>query len=428
MMQISWSTQNFHRLWHAALMAAIVLTSGCNPPPENETATSGILVPAAAGSAEPHLSKGPNGVLVLSWLEPTADGVALRYSMLGEDRWAAPRTVAQSDSWFVNWADFPSVTPITDELWAAHWLARRPGGSYAYDVAIAVSTDAGATWGKRLTPHSDGTSTEHGFVTLFPWQSGIGAVWLDGRNMAQNGNSGAHGDDSSGNDGMTLRSAVIEPSQSVTNDQVVDGLVCDCCQTDVAIADSGPIAVYRNRTSEEVRDIYVSRAIEGRWQADKPIANDGWVIAGCPVNGPAIAADGPLVAVAWFTAANGTARVRFARSADSGQTFQDPIEIDLEQPVGRVDVEIMPNGTAAISWLSTSTDRQGELSVRLVSTAGDLGPVHTIAQLQTARLSGFPQMVRDGNDLVFAWTDLSADETAVKSARVAIAALGATVQ
>ena len=86
----------------------------------------------------------------------------------------------------MNLADFPSVVPITDELWAAHWLVKRPGGIYSYDIAIAVSTDSGQSWGKPFTPHALGTRTEHGFVSLFPWRQAIGALWLDGRRRSGN--------------------------------------------------------------------------------------------------------------------------------------------------------------------------------------------------------------------------------------------------
>ena len=98
---------------------------------------------AGAGSAEPRLSKGPRGTIVLSWQEPQGDLTQLRYSRLGNTGWSEPQIVAQGDSWFVNWADFPSVIPVSENLWAAHWLSKRPGGIYAYDVALALSADGG---------------------------------------------------------------------------------------------------------------------------------------------------------------------------------------------------------------------------------------------------------------------------------------------
>jgi len=195
-----------------------------------------IPSPAGPGSAEPHLAQGPGGTVVLSWLErESKDGpVALRYSSLTDGQWQTGTTITQGEHWFVNWADFPSVSPITSDLWAAHWLEKKPGGTYAYDVAISLSQDAGKSWSEPMTPHTDNTNTEHGFVSLFPWQDSVGALWLDGRDMESGG--------------MTLRAAVISPGLTITSDYLVDDLVCDCCQTDVALGPTGPIAVYRNRT------------------------------------------------------------------------------------------------------------------------------------------------------------------------------------
>ena len=40
---------------------------------------------------------------------------------------------------------------------------------------------------------------------------------------------------------------------------VLDARACDCCQTDAAMTSAGPVVVYRNRTEEEIRDIYIAR-------------------------------------------------------------------------------------------------------------------------------------------------------------------------
>src|SRR5690606_3962268 len=155
---------------------------------------------SAPGSRSPHLAAGPDGTLVMSWVEPDGDGHRLSYSSLGPDGWNAPRSAARGSGWFVNWADVPSVVPVSGPLWAAHWLEQQPAGGYAYDVAFSVSTDGGNTWSEGVVPHDDGTPTEHGFVTLFPQDDGVGLLWLDGRNMAQHSSGDAM-------HGMTLRSA-----------------------------------------------------------------------------------------------------------------------------------------------------------------------------------------------------------------------------
>jgi hypothetical protein len=263
-----------------------------------------------------------------------------------------------------------------------------------------------------MTPHDDGTATEHGFVSLFPWQGAIGAVWLDGRNMVGEG----HGEHNAG--GMTLRSAVIGADGGIISSQLIDELVCDCCQTDVALGQHGPVAVYRNRSESEIRDIHVVRAIEGQWQTDTPVADDGWTINACPVNGPAIASNNGKVAVAWFTAANDDSKLLMAWSNDDGRTFAAPIEVDIDRPVGRADIDLLDDGSAVVSWLRNAADNRGEICLRRVSVSGEPGPVQVVASTGASRASGFPQMMRDDAGLVIAWTDVSSDTTQVLTARI----------
>jgi hypothetical protein len=282
---------------------------------------------------------------------------------------------------------------------------------------MSISQDSGATWSEPFVPHQDGTPTEHGFVSLFPWQGDVGALWLDGRKTQAEGDEHAHGG------GMTLRAAAIDSHLAPLNKTEVDGLVCDCCQTDVAIAASGPVAVYRNRTDEEIRDIYVTRALDGDWTEGVPVADDGWEISGCPVNGPAIAANGEYLGVAWFTAANGETKVRFARSLDSGATFGEPIDIATDRPIGRVATVLLADGSALVSWLRSAEGTAGEVCVRSVSPTGVMGPVRVIATTAAGRMSGFPQMVSTADDVVFAWTDVSDAGTRLISAVVGLKGL-----
>lgn len=399
------------RLLSSGLLLSVLLAA-CNGTPSSQ-ALSVQRLPDIAGAAStvPHLARAADGRVVMSWMEPDGDSMALRAATLRDGTWQAPVTVATGDNWFINWADFPSVQPIDATLWAAHWLVKTPGTAYSYDVTIAISSDAGKSWSAPVTPHDDGTASEHGFVSLFPWQGAIGALWLDGRNTTGEGHGDARG-------GMTLRSAVIGRDGAVSNPQLIDELVCDCCQTDVAVGPNGPIAVYRNRSEDEIRDIHVVEAVNGEWQSNRPVADDGWQIAACPVNGPAIVSNGTTVAVAWFTAANDDSQLRMAWSSDHGETFETPVDIDIDRPVGRVDIEMLDDGSAVVSWLRTGEGNRGEICVRRVAPSGQLGPVQVVVNTGASRASGFPQILRDGTNLIIAWTDVAEETTQVLTARV----------
>ncbi|HEX8690944.1 MAG TPA: sialidase family protein [Longimicrobium sp.] len=359
-----------------------------------------IASPAAAGSAEPNLTTGADGRAYLSWIEPGPDSThALRYSVLEGGRWSAPRTIAAGGGWFVNWADFPSLAVLPGGRMAAHWLQKSGADKYAYDVRIAWSADGGATWSPGVVPHRDGVPAEHGFASL--WAAGgdsLGAVWLDGRRYARGPGGGEPTEE------MMLVSTTLAADGSLGAERPVDERICDCCQTGLAMTSAGPIVVYRDRSADEVRDIYAVRRVNGAWTAPKPVHADGWVMPACPVNGPAVSADGERVAVAWFTGADSTARVRVAFSDDAGATFGAPVQVDGGQPLGRVDVELLETG-ALVSWMEATGEKAAEVRVRHVAADGRMGAPRVVASSSAERASGFPRMTRVGRQVVFAWTE-----------------------
>lgn len=391
-------TINF--LIKAALVYSLVSCSGESVP---EYSVYDIPSPAAHAATSPRLSAGPGDELILSWLQPVNDHVALRYARFSNGAWGKATTVTEADNLFVNWADLPSVVPLGSGHLAAHWLQASGNRSHAYDIALAESYDGGRSWSAARSPHDDGTDTEHGFVSIYPDGGVAGLLWLDGRKMVNEVT------DDPVASGMTLRS----------DTQLVDELVCECCQTDVAIAASGPIAVYRDRSVDEIRDIYVARSIDGQWQAGMPVASDNWRIDGCPVNGPSIAANGKQVAVAWFTAVV-EPRVQLAVSADSGASFSAPIEVVRGATLGRVAVELLQDDAVAVSWLAPAAHGLYAVQARRLSADAPPGPVRLIA---FARALSVPQMSRQGAQLIFAWTESADDSSRIATGAVDIAAL-----
>lgn len=342
----------------------------------------------------------------------------MRLSRWSEGTWSAPRTVVSRPDLFVNWADFPSVVPITDELWAAHWLARSGDATYAYDVMLSVSRDGGESWSSPFSAHADGTPTEHGFVTLFPWRDAIGVVWLDGRNMV-----GDHGEDGGHDGGMTLRSALVSAEGEILERQLVDDLVCDCCQTDAVVTGAGPVVAYRDRTVAEIRDIQVRRAGEAGWEEPVTVNADGWEIAACPVNGPALSTNGRQIDAVWYTAAGGP-EVRFARSYDDGASFTSPVTVDVTSddvgaPWGRVDVVTLDDGSSVVSHVAHAGPAEGRVSLSWVSPAGESSSTGIVLpNAEPARQVGFPQLARDGSDLIVAWTAAEGDGHRVRTVRL----------
>src|SRR5262249_46893457 len=210
---------------------------------------------------------------------------------------------------------------LDDGTLAAHWMQSNSPDPEAYDLRIAWSKDGGATWSPAVSPHHDGTKTQHGFASLFQAPgAGLGLVWLDGRATDPDAPN------ATGN--MSLRSATFSREGKQLRDAALDTRVCDCCETSIAATSEGPIVAYRNRSAKEIRDIYVSRLSGGRWTTPVAVHNDNWEIDACPVNGPAISARARDVVVAWFAAPKEDGHAFVAFSKDGGRTFGAPQRID----------------------------------------------------------------------------------------------------
>jgi hypothetical protein len=372
--------------------------------------------PSLSGG-QPYLAVGQDGTLYSSWLEYLNDSmVELDYAFLEAGKWSLPQRIAQGENWFVNWADFPSLA-VNENWMAAHWLQYRGTGVYQYDVQMALKKMGTEAWTHPITLHSDNVAAEHGFASMTSIdRDHILAVWLDGRNTISVGTD--HDEHSHGQGAMTLRSALVDQNGHLTQELEIDNRVCDCCQTDVAVTRSGAVVVYRNRTELEIRDIYIVRNVEGSWQEPHPVYVDGWKIGGCPVNGPAIAVSDDLVAVAWFTIAKDSARVKLCFSQDGGDHFGAPLVISDADPLGRVDVAFMDQEHVLITWVENRNRDEADILGCIVTKDSTIGKPFKLIGTSPARKSGFPKLAVANGQVYLSWTEVSDGGSRVQSAEL----------
>ncbi len=399
-------------LWNALALSALILCSAAGPPGNEPRRTERAIgwsapgpmtSPARPGSREPNLAAIPDGRVVMSWLEPAGTGaLALRCATYDGRHWSQPFTIAAGDSFFANWADFPSIRPLGGNRLAAHWLWKSGAGPYAYNVRVSQSEDGGRTWSPPITPHRDGTATEHGFVSLVADTGNALAVWLDGRKTE------GHDENAPGPaPDMTLRAASVTRDGQLHDEAELDGRTCECCPTAAVATDRGILVAYRDRSPDEVRDIYVTRREEGHWSEPQAVHADGWHIEGCPVNGPALDAQGSHVAIAWYTAPADSPRVYVAFSEDAGASFGSPIRIDDGNPMGRADLALLQDGSALATWLEAS-GHGALIRARRIPIHGSPEPAFTVTLTSAARASGCPRVVAHGLGAPFAWTEAGA--------------------
>ncbi len=298
---------------------------------------------------------------------------------------------------FANWADFPSIVVDAQGHLLVHFLRRAAPGKYSYHAWVTTSTDQGASWSAPQRLHRDTSATEHGFAALVPQGDGSTyAAWLDGR--ATGGEAGA----------MSLGFGIVDAALKMQPDTMLDTRTCDCCQVAGARTSGGAIFAYRDRTADEVRDIAVVRYDAGRWIAPAIVHDDGWVTKACPVNGPALSAHERRVALAWFTKARDTAKVQLAFSDDDGASWRTPVRVDDGAPIGRVDVELLADSSALVTWMEQTKKGAADIRARRIWRDGRASPAAVVMQSSEARQAGFPRIAAlSGSEVAVAWRELS---------------------
>ena len=380
------------------------------------------VLPVSQSAAQPNLSANADGGLLLSWIERDAGtGHHLQMAEYKAGKWSAARSIAKGNDWFVNWADFPSTTALPDGTLWAHYLVKRSAGTYAYDVMLKQSKDGGKSWSTPVIAHNDGSESEHGFVSLWPWSaSELAVAWLDGRDTAGAASHDHNAHDAKGRvgKGMTLRAAVFGKSGKKVQEWQLDKLTCDCCQTDAALSDKGPIVIYRDRDANEIRDIYTTRYTGKAWSAGRAVARDNWTMPACPVNGPAISANGSHVWAAWYTGADNKPSVRLALSNNSGDSFQTVKTIRQGDHIqGRVDVAADAQG-AWLLWAEESAVQTLWLQ-RFDTALNAVGKSIKLAQLQgRGRATGFAKIQKTRDGLHIVWVDVINGKPQLRGARV----------
>jgi len=398
------------------LLVTISLMFGCKEAAKPTAAEVEVTVveeltsPAKESSALPHLMSNKD-VALLSWVETSGDTMAtMKYSELVDGKWQSSKNILTGTDWFVNWADYPMITENNGSLWS-HVLKKSTAGTYSYDIKMNVKPKGATEWKTDLPLHTDGTPTEHGFVSIVPYNDHFFVNWLDGRNTEENeaGERGA----------MSLRAGVVSVTGEMLEEYELDARTCDCCQTTSVITDNGPIVIYRDRSANEIRDISIVRQVAGEWTAPKAIHEDNWQIKGCPVNGPKVDALGNNVVVAWFTGAENAPKVQVSFSSDGGEVFTAPIVIAEGVIMGRVDVLWTDEDNAVVSWMEAN-DKSALFKAMIVRKDGTTSKQQVITKMADSRKSGFPQMEMVEETLYFAWTEQVAAVTQVRTAKMSV--------
>lgn len=360
-----------------------------------------VYSPAGVNSEEPTFFKTNDGT-GLTWLENNGEIVSLIYTEYKNSNWTEPKTLVSGEKVLANWADFPGIQTNGDH-WIAWYLEINNPDFFAYDIMIMQSSNNGDSWTKPQKLHSDTTLTEHGFVSAVPAENGFRLIWLDGRLATEDSPI------------FTLRTAQIDFEGAISNRIILDDNTCTCCQTTmVNTGDDNFVALYRDRTEAEIRDIAGVNFNNLKEPASPQIIyRDEWNIAGCPVNGPRSVVNGDELGVVWFTMGkDGVAKVKFSTSIDNRKSYSEPLIIDTNN-LGRVDL-LAFDGAYYISFMD-ETESGSEIKIVKVQENKIIN-TYSITKVSKARKTGFPRMALSEHDagIYITYTDVETNKIEIK--------------
>ena len=363
-------------------------------------------------NAQPNLVSS-NGTLSLSWISSQNENESvLHFSKFENGEWLKPKTVSKGSDWFVNWADFPAHA-INENLIITSYLKKSASGTYTYDVMLSLQNLSGEKIKEDFLLNTDGVKAEHGFVSIIPNNnSGFFITWLDGRNTINKELNGHHKP-------MTIRFAEITNKGDIINESELDAETCDCCQTSIAMTSKGPIVVYRDRSDKEVRDIYSIRNINGVWEIPTLLNDDGWIINGCPVNGPKVVTNSSNLAIAWFTVIDDKPVVNVSFSKNDGNSFDKPIILNDNGAIGRVDVAFLNDTEVVVTYMEFD-DMGTYLRLKKVSVDGKVSNPITISKIDGGRNTGVPQLEILNDNIFIVWTTAINQINQLKSVKLSL--------
>lgn len=164
---------------------------------------------------------------------------------------------------------------------------------FAGFVKYIQSFDKGKTWTSPLFLHADTAAGKgHSFASITRLGDGeIGACWLDVTYGDRKG-------------GRSVKFSKTSGKNGFGQEKLIDSFACQCCRTAISCDAAGNIAImFRDVLQDSIRDMSICTSADNGTTFSSPVAftNDGWVINGCPHNGPSVISSGNRSYAAWFT-------------------------------------------------------------------------------------------------------------------------------
>lgn len=258
----------------------------------------------AAGA---YFTKNQNGNPVLVWTEAVSeneqDGNIIKFTTLKNDgnEIGAIQEIPTSKGCRQHDESMSKIAFKKDGTIVAVYSKRTPSKKNRFAGALfyTQSFDGGKAWTDSKYLHVGDTTLglSRSFFDLATLPDGeVGAIWLDSRLTEKRG------------DGSSLFFAKTSGRDGFLTDQVIAKGTCECCRTDLFVAEDGKIhAIFRDILSGGMRDMahLFSSDLGNTFSSSSRISKDDWLINGCPHTGPSMGETPTGLHFTWFTQGGG---------------------------------------------------------------------------------------------------------------------------
>lgn len=395
--------------WALLVMALLGFVAGCGK--ASVTAKTDVFTVAAANASNPTIALDQKSAMIyVAYIGKAGEerNVYLARLRPGEEKFSAPVQVNDIAGDVAAHSEAPAQVVAGPEgnvyvLW--HKDTFQEGRRFpTSNLRFARSTDGGKTFAPAIFVNDDyaGPPTSHGFHSIAVAPDGtIYVAWLDGRDKAIAPAV------------MVARST--NGGQSFAPGVIVAHKICPCCRTALTVDAQGTLyVVFRNVYPENLRDIAIARSQDGgqTFSAPSRIHEDGWVIDGCPHNGPAIDTDADgNVHLAWYTGKEEGYGVYYAVSSDHGESFAPLLHLNEGMDASPVRATLAAQSKTAALLACEATTGTGSLIYLLTRDPARPGQF----QKDSLATGVYPVMAKQNNLIAIAWLDGDAVRAIVRT-------------
>jgi hypothetical protein len=392
--------------------ALLMLLTACSREVKREATTnepaSSVIKPVRVSAentdaAEPTLAAARDGTAYVAWVEhrENKDADVMLAHLDGEGQMkGAPVRVNPAVGAATAWrGDPPTVSVAPDGTVYVGWTARLASEGHGDDLYLSASRDKGQSFDAPVKVNDDGKAVTHGMHSLAVAADGrVYVAWLDERNVVKpmaTGQAGAMQKmEHMENNREVFMAFSNDGGRSFSKNQRIAKEACPCCKTALATGAEGRVyAGWRQVLPGEFRHIAVAASEDGGKTFSSPIivSDDRWMIAACPVSGPALSVgDDGALRVVWYTEGEKAAPgLYWAVSSDNGKTFSESRPLARGQGRGTPLLLTSGKSGAAVVWESNEGGASRVMSVPLaIDGRAAAAPVASSGELPSAAVSG----------------------------------------